>query len=138
MIELKKIKTVVKLPNENPVVKEIDNDYHELKDICQGVIDFVDMPGDERMCICCNDCFLYNGMEANIVLPEQGQILAGPIVFMGYDPDTGDNISLTDAQVDKALKYIDKYQTPGVDLITSYNIMKSFQHDLQQGVDMEV
>jgi len=101
-----KIKVIIKYPNKEAEVKEIDNDYKVLSNICEGLIDMVSLPADETIDIICNDEFLYNGMEANIVTPENEGVIAGPIILAGYDFETGDTISLTDEQIKTGLKYL--------------------------------
>ncbi len=101
----KVIKVVTKLPNEEAKVEEISNDYSTVSNFCKGMIDMVDHPKDQGISIICNDEFLFNGMEPNIVVPEREEVFCGPLIFCGYDPETGDSISLTDEQVDTAMKY---------------------------------
>ena len=95
------IRVVTKLPNEEAKAVEIKNDYRTISDFCKGMIDMVDHPKDQHISIICNDEFLFNGMEPNIVAPEREEVLCGPLIFCGYDPETGDSISLTEEQVDK-------------------------------------
>lgn len=99
------IRVVTKLPNEEAKAVEIKNDYRTISDFCKGMIDMVDHPKDQHISIICNDEFLFNGMEPNIVAPEREEVFCGPLIFCGYDPETGDSISLTEEQVDTAIKY---------------------------------
>lgn len=101
----KKIKVVTKLPNEDAKVVEMTNAYRDISDFCGGLIDMVDHPKDDCVSIICNDEFLVRGMEPNIVAPEREEVFCGPIIFCGYDRDSGDSISLTDKQTDMVLKY---------------------------------
>lgn len=64
-----KIRVIIKQPNEPLEIKEINNDYKELSEICGGLIDITPLPTDESIDICCNDEFLFNGMKANIISP---------------------------------------------------------------------
>lgn len=118
------MKVIVKYPNKDAEVKEIGDDYEELSTICEGLIDVVSLPTDSSIDIICNDEFLYNGMEANIVMPETEGILAGPLVFAGYDPYTGDTISLTDEQIVTAMRYINRNKLHNMSLEGAYRYSK--------------
>jgi hypothetical protein len=95
-----KIRVVEKLPNEDAKITEIANDYKSISKFCGGLIDITTLATDSSVDIICNDEFLYNGMEPNIVTPETEGVLCGPIILCGYDPDNGNSISLTDKQAD--------------------------------------
>ena len=103
-----KIRVVTKLPNEEPKVEEIENTYEKISSFCGGYIDMVEHPKVNDVTIVCNDSFLCNGMEPNIVLPERKEVFCGPLIFCGYDPETGDSISLTEEQEKKVLSYIER------------------------------
>lgn len=120
----KTIRVVTKLPNEEAKVEEIDGGYRAVSDFCGGMIDMVDHPKDERMSIICNDEFLVNGMEPNIVVPEREQVFCGPLIFCGYDPETGDSVSLSDEQVRAAMKYCKRNMLHHMSLEGAYRYAK--------------
>lgn len=122
-----KIRVIVKEPNKDLEIKEIENDYKELSKICQGMIDMTPLPTDDNIDICCNDEFLFNGMEANIISPEREGLFCGPLIFMGYQEEDGSSISLTDEQIEKVKNYISKNQVRDMDVIDVYDYMKSQQ-----------
>lgn len=129
-----KIRAVVKEPNKDAVVTEITNDYKTLSKAVGGLIDMTPMPTDDSVDIVCNDEFLYNGMEPNIVMPEREGVLCGPIVFVGYNPEDGSSISLTDKQVEKALRYCQRNVLHHMSLEGAYRYSKVIG-PLQQSED---
>lgn len=63
---------------------------------------------------------LMNGMSPNIVVPEWESVFPGPLIFAGYDPETGNTISLTNKQIDKVLNYINRNQVFNMSLDRAY------------------
>ena len=116
----RKIKVVLKKPNEKAVVTEINNEYEEFAEFVDGLIDMTAHPTIEDVDVILNDMSLMNGMSPNIVVPEWESVFAGPLIFAGYDPETGNSISLTDKQVDKVLNYINRNQVFNMSLDRAY------------------
>jgi hypothetical protein len=129
-----KIRVVEKLPNEDAKITEIANDYKSISKFCGGLIDITTLATDSSVDIICNDEFLYNGMEPNIVTPETEGVLCGPIILCGYDPDNGNSISLTDKQADEALKYCARNNLHHMSLEGAYRYSKVIG-PLQQSED---
>lgn len=47
--------------------------------------------------------------------------------MVGFDPETGDNVSLTDNQINKCLKYISNYELmEGLDVYTNYDLLNAY------------
>lgn len=130
----KLIKVVIKEPNKEPEVKEIVNSYRNISNICHGLIDFTYLPTDESVDVILNDESLMNGMEPNVVVPESENVWAGPLIFAGNDPETGETISLTDRQIEKVMKYIERNQVFGMSLKGAYIYSKAIG-PLQQSQD---
>lgn len=122
--EPKKIRVVTKLPDEDAKEELMENGYFTISEFCKGLIDIAPLPTDERVTIICNDEFLLNGMKPNIVTPETEGVICGPIVICGYDPETGDSISLTDEQVTKALDYCQRNNLHHMSLEGAYRYSK--------------
>lgn len=122
--EPKKIRVVTKLPDEDAKEELMENGYFTISEFCKGLIDIAPLPTDESITIICNDEFLLNGMKPNIVTPETEGVICGPIVICGYDPETGDSISLTDEQVTKALDYCQRNNLHNMSLEGAYRYSK--------------
>lgn len=127
-----KIKVVLKKPNEKAIVTVIDNEYEEFVNYCDGIIDITKHPTIDDVNVVLNDMSLMKGMGPNIIVPESEEIFAGPLIFVGYDSDTGESISLTDEQVDNVLNYINRNQVFNMSIERAYlylKLMGPFQCD---------
>ena len=102
--EPKTIRVVTKLPGDDAKEVMMENGYGTISEFCKGLIDIAPLPTDDSLTIICNDEFLINGMKPNIVTPETEGVICGPIIICGYDPESGDSISLTERQVEEALR----------------------------------
>lgn len=118
------IRVVTKLPNEEAKITTMKNDYKTISSFCQGFIDMTDLPKGENIDLICNDEFLMNGMETNIVMPEREQVFCGPLIFCGYDPETGDSVSLSDKQVEEVMKYCKRNMLHNMSLEGAYRYAK--------------
>lgn len=123
--EISMINVVVKYPNKKEIVTKIKNEYKEISKICCGMIDIITFPYDETISIICNDEFIHLNMEANILIPEFNTILAGPIIFTGFDYLTGDTISLSEKQITCILNYLKKHTVLNMRLDEAYSYMQS-------------
>ena len=119
-----KIKVVLKKPNEKAIVTVIDNEYEEFANYCDGIIDITKHPTIDGVDVVLNDVSLMKGMSPNIIVPECEEIFAGPLIFVGYDPDTEKSLSLTDEQVDKVLNYINRNQVFNMSVERAYLYLK--------------
>jgi hypothetical protein len=118
------ITVVTKLPNEEAKVTKMKNDYKTISNFCEGLIDMTSHPKDDQMSIICNDNFLMNGMKTNIVVPEREEVYCGPLIFCGYDEETGNSISLTDKQIEMTLKYCKRNMLHNMSLEGAYRYAK--------------
>lgn len=123
-MEEKDIKVIIKEVDKPAEIKIIPNKYEELSRIVDGMIDVVQLPGCENVDIFCNDEYLLNGSKANVMNPEYDNVFCGTIIFAGLNPDDGSTISLTDAQIEHAMKYIDKYKVNNMDVREAYFAMQ--------------
>ncbi len=100
------IRVVIKEPYKDPEIKTIKNDYKRISEYLGGMMDITEFPLDETIDVMVNDESLLNGMDPNIIVPEIEGVWAGPIIFAGYEPETGESISLSDRQIEKVMEYI--------------------------------
>lgn len=121
--ETKMIKVVTKLPNEEAKVVEMENRYGFIRKFCKGTIDMIGFPNDNKASIICNDEFLMNGMEPNIIIPEREEVFCGPLIFAGYDPETSETVSLSAKQVETIKKYCEKNSLQNMKLKDAYDYL---------------
>lgn len=133
----KMVKVITKEPNREPEIREIPNDYRCLAEFCKGLIDMGEMPFDRSVNYIVNDCSLRNGMEPNIVLPEYENLIAGPVMFAGNDEE-GNTISLTDKQVKRIMKYIERNQVFNMSMEGAYIYMMSMASKLENEKNLEM
>jgi hypothetical protein len=128
----KDIRVIVKNPYEKAYVTTIKDDYKTITGIVHGVIDVTEFPGMENVDIFVNDEGKIIQMPGNFWLPnyvdhEYDDCVCGPCYIAGYDPDTGDSISLTDEQIDKCMKFIDYFSLKDdMDIYTDYYYIKTY------------
>lgn len=121
-----KIRVILKEENKKPEVKEIDNQIGFIQKYVGGLIDMTSMPNmDGKVDIICNDNFLNDGSKPNVMIPEYNHVMGGNLIFCGYNPETGDSISLTDEQIEKVMKYIDKNKVENMDFGSAFLLMNA-------------
>lgn len=123
----KMIKVLIKEPYKEPYVKEIIDELKSFQEIVGGHIECVEMPGVKNVDIYVNDEGKLDKLAGNFWLPEYEDCVCGTCYMVGYEPETGDNISITDNQIKKCLKYIETYKIPdGLDLYEDFYILNAF------------
>lgn len=105
-IEKPKIKVIVKAPGKEPELKEIGTSLEDYQAEVSGYIESIPFPGEETIDIILNEMGKLNGMDENIIVPEYGDILMGPLVFIGVNADAYQWCSLTDKEINIVLNYI--------------------------------
>ncbi len=120
---MNKVKAITKLPNEKAKITEIPSDYGFVSDFVGGLVDCTFLPTDEDIDIIVNDNSLNLRMNPNIVTPEFEGVLAGPLIFCTHD-DEGEMASLTDEQIDKAMRYIERNSVFNMSLERAYQYSK--------------
>ena len=90
----KLLKVVYKAPNENPVVKEIEDSLKGMKEAVQGLIACTAIK--EQLDLWYNDEFLFHDFKPNFVLDST--IIHGPVFFAGVD-EMGNSTSLTAEEI---------------------------------------
>ena len=91
-----KIKVVVKRPQEKAFVAEIDKGLASLQNFVDGLIECVEMPRVKNVDIILNEEGKLLGLPFNFFLPEYRDVVAGTAVIAGFNPRSGNHISLTD------------------------------------------
>ncbi len=83
-----------------------------------------------------------NKLPGNFWLPEYEDCACGTVYMVGFDPDSGENISLTDNQIKKCKAYCKTYELPkGLDLYEDYYIVKAcmierYKHQQKKNAEM--
>lgn len=95
----RKLRALLVKENELPEEVEIQNNLSSLQKMVDGLIEYYYMPDIEDAVIICNEEGKINGMGPN---REVGRdIIYGPFLIVGDDPDMGENRSLTEEQITK-------------------------------------
>lgn len=124
-----KILVVVKEVDKKAEIKEISNDYKEFQERVGGLIDMTPMPGYNDIDIICNDEYLYNGSNANVMMPERDNVLCGNLIFAGFNEEDGSTVSLNANQIEAVMDYIDKNNVQNMDPATAYYLMQSLKKE---------
>ena len=122
-----KIRVVVKEVNQPCEVREINNDYKAFQGVVQGLYEITQMPNREDIDIACNEEYLFNGMDANLVVPEHENVLGGPLIFMGFDAESGESLSLTDEQITAVQEFVSTHEVRFQSIAEAYYDMKAAQ-----------
>lgn len=97
-----KLKVLVVNPNELPEVQYIDNTLEAKQKIVKGYIEYVYRENYPDIVFVCNEEGKINGMTYNRSIGQD--IIAGPFIIAGDDPELEDVVSLTDEQIQKYQK----------------------------------
>ncbi len=89
------MKVIHKNPGEAPEVIEMGSTLRDLQDKVHGLIELVRL-NDDNCYLICNEEGKLMGMRENF--PLGYDIIAGPILIVGIDDDTGDFISTPDIE----------------------------------------
>lgn len=98
----KKLKALLVEENKLPKVIEIDNTLSSLQEVVKGYIEYTYMNGIEDATIIYNEEGKINGMGPNRDIGND--IVFGPFLIVGDDPNIGENLSLTDNQINKFME----------------------------------
>ena len=127
MEEMNIIKILIKEPCKPPYVKEIENTYEKMKESVGGYLESVEMPGLRNVDIFVNEEGKLEHLPGNFWLPEYRDCVCGTCYIVGYDPDEGESISLTDNQIEKCKQYISNYELPeGLDLYKDFQLLELY------------
>lgn len=95
----RKIKVLIVKPNEIPEVSVIPNTLEAKQKLVGGNIEYVYNEQYSDVIFICNDEGKINGLPLNRSLGED--IIAGDFLIVGDNSEIGEDISLTDIQVNK-------------------------------------
>ena len=85
---------------------EISNSLKSKQEKVDGLIEYVRLLEDDNVVLICNEEGKINGMGPNRDIGHD--IIFGPFLVVGDDPDVGENLSLTDEQISEWTKRFDK------------------------------
>ncbi len=121
------IKVLIKEPDKEPFEKEIENTLENMQQIVGGLIQCIEMPGMKNVDLFVNEEGKLDSLQGNFWLPEYEDCVVGTCFIVGYNPQTGDSVSLDDKQIKKCKKYIKTYELPkGLDLYKDHQILKAY------------
>lgn len=127
MEEKKKVRILIKEPNKEPYEKVVDDELETFQEIVGGLIECVEMPGVKNVDIIVNEEGKLDRLKGNFWLPEYEDCIVGTCYIVGYNPDEGTNVDLTDKQIKQVKKYIDTYKLPeGMDLYEDFYLLKAY------------
>ncbi len=95
----RKLRALLVKENELPKEVEIPNNLSSLQKMVDGLIEYYYMPDIEDAVIICNEEGKINGMGPNREVGRE--VIYGPFLIVGDDPDMGENRSLTEEQITK-------------------------------------
>lgn len=126
MEEIKKIKVLIKEPDKEPYVKEIEDTLEAKQEIVGGLIELVRIPCLKNVDLYVNEEFLIEQLPGNFWVGEYENCMCGNCLFIGYDDKEDEYVDLTDKQINKIKKYVDTYKIPkGLDLYKDFTIVRA-------------
>ena len=66
-------------------------------------------------------------MDANLVVPAHEHVLGGPLIFMGFDAESGESLSLTDEQITAVQEFVSTHEVRLQSIAEAYYDMKAAQ-----------
>ena len=136
------VRVLIKEPGKEPYEKEIEDTIKNFQNIVGGYIECVEMPGIKNVDLFVNEEGKLDKLPGNFWLPEYEDCACGTVYMVGYDPDTGENVNLTDNQIKKCKAYCKTYELPkGLDLYEDYYIVKAcmierYKHQQKKNAEM--
>ena len=113
------VRAVVKEQGEKPVVKMISTRLEKLQVAVRGWIEIVAAPFCDDLDIIINEEGKFIEEEKpNFFLPEYDDLIVGNAIFVGFDMETSDHVSVTDEQIASIMKYLKENE------VTNENINK--------------
>ena len=102
----KTIRGLLVKEDKEPEVIEFPNNLKSLQNLVGGYIEYCYLPEYEDVVIICNEEGKINGMGPNRDIGHD--IIFGPFLVVGDNPDIGENLSLTEEQISEWTKRFDK------------------------------
>lgn len=101
-----RIKVLIVEPNKLPRVEVIDNNLKTKEELVGGYVEYLYRNYFPNIIIVCNKEGKMLGLPFNRDIG--GDIVAGTFIILGEDPEKGENISLTDSQIEKYQQLFNK------------------------------
>lgn len=95
----RKLRALLVKENNLPEEIELSNNLSSLQEAVDGLIEYYYIPDVDDAVIICNEEGKINGMGPNREVGRE--IIFGPFLIVGDDPEIGENRSLTDEQISK-------------------------------------
>lgn len=102
----RKIKVLVVEPNELPREEMIENTIKAKQELVGGDIEYVSRDYYSDVIFICNEEGKLRGLPFNRDIGQD--IIAGPFIIVGDDPEIGEDRSLTDEQIKKYQNVFDE------------------------------
>ena len=102
----RKIKVLVVEPNELPREEMIENTLKAKQELVDGDIEYVSRDYYSDVIFICNEEGKLRGLPFNRDIGQD--IIAGPFIIVGDDPEIGEDRSLTDEQIKKYQNVFDE------------------------------
>ena len=102
----RKIKVLVVEPNELPREEIIENTLKAKQELVGGDIEYVSRDYYSDVIFICNEEGKLRGLPFNRDIGQD--IIAGPFIIVGDDPEIGEDRSLTDEQIKKYQNVFDE------------------------------
>lgn len=95
----RKLRALLVKEDSLPEEIELSNNLSSLQEAVDGLIEYYYIPDVDDAVIICNEEGKINGMGPNREVGRE--IIFGPFLIVGDDPEIGENRSLTDEQISK-------------------------------------
>lgn len=101
------VKIAYKQPGKPLETRVVPTSLEEMQRLVNGWIEIVYAPFCDDLDMVVNEEGKFmESEEPNFFMPEFEDLIVGSAVFIGYDPDLGEHVSITDSQLEEVEKYI--------------------------------
>lgn len=100
------MKAIIKEPFKKAVVKEIEPGLKSLQQLVGGLIENVYELEDQNINIWINEEGKLINLDPNFFVYDKQDVVVGTAVFVGYNPETGSDVSLNDEQISIIEQYL--------------------------------
>lgn len=101
------VKIAYKQPGKPLETREIIYSLEEMQRLVNGYVENVSAPFCDDLDLIVNENGKYmKSGKPNFFMPELKDLIIGSVVFIGYDPEKGQHVSITDSQLERVKKYI--------------------------------
>ena len=132
-LQKEKVKVLYKEPGKKMIQKEIGTNLEDYQHEVHGYIESIPFPGMDDVDIIINEMGKLNGMERNVVIPEYGDVLMGPMVIIGVNEKECIWKSIPDERIGEIENYIEEHQI----ILTHQNEKGVPEREKEQEMEME-